>query len=79
MKIAPIERMVEHLVALDCVVAPGSSGAPVVDDTMAVRGFIVAGSMDPDNPLSLAYPSEYWAAVLGSRPGRRSKRTLRKR
>ena len=58
--IAPIGR-VDHLVRLDAAVAPGSSGAPVVDGSMSVRGFIVAGSTDPEQPISYFYPATRWA------------------
>ena len=58
--------MVDHLVAVDCVVAPGSSGAPVVDGSMAVRGFVVAGGVE--QPPALMYPAERWAPYLGEEP-----------
>lgn len=58
-KIAPI-GIVSDLASLNAVVRPGSSGAPVVDTTMAVRGFIVAGSTDEANPVSFIYPCQYW-------------------
>jgi hypothetical protein len=51
---------VRHLVSLDCFVRPGASGAPVVDADLRVRGFIVAGSSDPDRPISYMYPAAYW-------------------
>jgi hypothetical protein len=82
MPIDPIDGKVRNLAALECVVAPGSSGAPVVDDSMAVRGFIVAGSMDPDHPRSFAYPAKHWALILDesqAKPVRRSKNASRKR
>jgi S1-C subfamily serine protease len=81
--IAPIRDKVPDLIALECVVAPGSSGAPVVDASLAVRGFIVAGSTDPDNPVSFAYPAHRWADLLhpaasaGGRSRRRSPRPRR--
>jgi hypothetical protein len=56
---------VKDLAELECFVAPGASGAPVVDDSLAVRGFIVAGSSDPDQPTSFAYTADHWAAALG--------------
>ncbi len=63
--IAPIPKPVAGLVELQCVVAPGSSGAPVVDDgSMAVIGFIVAGSSDPDNPRSFMFPASAWVQGL---------------
>lgn len=61
-RVPPIEGTVPNLAGLACVVAPGASGA--LDDTMAVRGFIVAGSRDPQNPWSLAYPAQHWASLL---------------
>jgi hypothetical protein len=64
-EIVPIGT-VDHLVAVECVVAPGSSGAPVVDGSMAVRGFVVAGGVE--NPPALMYPAERWAPGLGQEP-----------
>lgn len=67
---------VPHLIAIDCQVAPGASGAPVVDADMSVRGYIVAGG---DTPPSYMYPSYRWADRLraveaGSKPkGRKRK------
>jgi hypothetical protein len=73
--IDPLPAPVAGLVPLDCFVAPGSSGAPVVDESMAVAGFVVAGSSDPDEPWSFMYPAEAWAASLSPRQGpRRRKR-----
>ncbi|WP_300454238.1 SIR2 family protein [Accumulibacter sp.] len=64
---------VAGLLALACYVAPGSCGGPVVDGAMAVRGYIVAGTPDPDRPYSLAYPSQRWAPfVHGGQSGRTS-------
>lgn len=57
--IAPVGA-VPHLVAVDAEVAPGSSGAPVVDADLTVRGYIVAG----DKKQALMYPSYRWAAEL---------------
>lgn len=67
-QVAPI-GMVRDLVAVDCVVAPGASGAPVVDASFAVRGFIVAGAT---NKLpSYMYPILAWADFLrGTSPSR---------
>ena len=67
--VTPIGR-VPHLIATDCPVAPGSSGAPVVDADLNVCGYIVAGS---DKPPSFMYPSYRWATRLraiqgGSKP-----------
>ena len=52
---------VPHLIAIDCRVAGGSSGAPVVDADLSVRGYIVAGG---DKPPSYMYPSYRWAPRL---------------
>jgi S1-C subfamily serine protease len=51
---------VSHLVAVYAEVAQGSSGAPVVDADLTVRGYIVAG----DKKLAFMYPSYRWAAEL---------------
>jgi S1-C subfamily serine protease len=61
--IAPVGR-VSKLVAIDCRVAPGASGAPVVDADLAVRGYIVAGGQE--RPPAIMYPSYLWAKVLKS-------------
>lgn len=53
-----------HVVELACAVAPGSSGAPVVDERMAVRGFIIGGTSDLLNPLSLMLPASRWGTRL---------------
>ncbi len=58
--VTPVGR-VPHLIAIDCQVAPGSSGAPVVDANLSVRGYIVAGG---DKPPSFMYPSYRWVARL---------------
>jgi S1-C subfamily serine protease len=55
--VSPIGN-VDNLIALDCLVAPGSSGAPVVNKNMEVIGFIVAGN-DRD-PRSYMYPVIQW-------------------
>lgn len=65
MNIAPIGA-VRDLAELECFVAPGSSGAPVVDAALFVRGFIVAGSVDPQHPRSFAYPAQHWASFVRS-------------
>jgi hypothetical protein len=64
MRIEPIDGEVRDLFELECFVAPGASGAPVVDATMSVRGFIVAGSTDPQYPRSYAYSAEHWASFV---------------
>ena len=55
---------VRGLVGLRVAVAPGSSGAPVVDEALRLRGFIVAGSTDLQNPWSLMDPASRWHAAL---------------
>lgn len=75
-EIAPIGR-VEHLVAVECVTAPGASGAPVVDSSLAVRGFIVAGRTD--GPPSYMYPANRWADALEGKTGRRRNRGPRRK
>jgi len=53
-----------HTVELACAVAPGSAGAPVVDDQMAVRGFIVGGTADLKEPRSFMFPAFRWGSKL---------------
>ncbi|HEX3084412.1 MAG TPA: SIR2 family protein [Pyrinomonadaceae bacterium] len=53
-----------HAIELACAVAPGSSGAPVVDETMAVRGFVIGGKVDIHHPLSVMFPASRWAREL---------------
>jgi len=55
---------VAHLIELKLAIAPGSSGAPVTDAAFGTRGFIVAGSTDPDRPVSYMYPASRWADLL---------------
>ena len=55
---------VSDLVHVRGVVSPGASGAPVVDANMAVRGFVVAGSTDPNRPDTYIYPAQQWRAQL---------------
>jgi hypothetical protein len=62
MRVAPVGQ-VSGLASIDSIVAPGSAGAPVVDAaTLAVRGYIVAGSND--RPPSLMYPAQRWAQAV---------------
>lgn len=61
--IAPIGP-IGDLASLNAIVRSGASGAPVVDSTMAVRGFIVAGSSDEARPISFMYPIDRWRTVL---------------
>ncbi|MDE3090903.1 MAG: SIR2 family protein [Chloroflexota bacterium] len=72
--VAPIGR-VDNLVSVDCVVAPGASGAPVVDNSFAVLGFIVAGATD--NPPSFMYPAARWADALQETPAPKKSRAQR--
>jgi hypothetical protein len=58
LQIAPIGP-VAHLTQLKLATAPGSSGAPVTDSAFGVRGFIVAGSTDPDRPVTYMYPASH--------------------
>lgn len=68
-QIQPI-GVVDKLVAVESVVAPGASGAPVVDETLAVRGFIVAGGVE--RPPAFMYPAEFWMPNLLTQAKRRS-------
>jgi len=61
--IAPIDGDVGDLVELESFVAPGSSGAPVVDASLSVLAFIVAGA-EPHTPRAFAYPAQSWAPML---------------
>jgi hypothetical protein len=86
--IEPVGRAPD-LASMNAVVRPGASGAPVVDQAMAVRGFIVAGSTNEENPTSFMYPCRHWidfvtggrkpsARVVKKAPARsRSRRTKR--
>jgi hypothetical protein len=53
---------VPKLATVEATVKPGSSGAPIVDDSFAVRGFIVAGA--DDKAKAFMYPASTWASVL---------------
>lgn len=58
---------VPDLVLVRAVLAPGSSGAPAVDENLYVRGFVAAGSQDPAHPDTHVYPAQEWLArVLAS-------------
>ncbi|HYR07947.1 MAG TPA: SIR2 family protein [Longimicrobium sp.] len=62
MRVAPVGQ-VSSLASIDSIVASGSAGAPVVDAaTLAVRGYIVAGSNE--RPPSLMYPAQRWARAV---------------
>jgi hypothetical protein len=67
---------VHDLASLNLFARSGSSGAPVVDNALSVRGFIVAGGTDESHPISLMYPSRYWASFLTNEklpPSRKAK------
>jgi hypothetical protein len=55
---------VRNVVELEAFVAPGASGAPVVDDRFRVRGFITGGSRDPSRPVTFMHPAARWKHVL---------------
>ena len=62
--IEPVPKKVRALTQLQCLVVGGSSGAPVIDSQLMVRGFIVAASGKVDNPVCFAYGSASWAKEL---------------
>ena len=66
--VSPLGR-VTGLVHVRAFLAPGSSGAPAVDDGLAVRGFVAAGSDDEARPDTYVYPAGRWLAkvIAGSR------------
>lgn len=59
-QVRPIDPVgdVGGLIQLEADVAPGSSGAPVVDAALAVCGYIVASR--PDRPEAYMYPAARW-------------------
>jgi SIR2-like domain len=61
--VAPVGR-VSGLVRIRAMTAPGSIGAPVVDDAMRVVGMVVAGATDADNPQTFMLPIERWRHLL---------------
>ena len=63
LQILPIGT-VPQMLHIRCAVAPGSSGAPAADEAMRVRGFVVAGSVDPDRPDSFLLQAARWAGAL---------------
>ena len=73
-KIEPV-GVVENLVRIRASVAPGSSGAPVVDETFHVRGFIVAGGGE----TALMHPATDWAGALNASPAVATGETTRTR
>jgi hypothetical protein len=62
--IGPVTGMVE----IEAFVAPGACGAPVVDESLAVRGFVTAGSVDPSRPITYIFPASRWKHVLALIP-----------
>lgn len=58
--VQPVGR-VSQLIEVDCRVAQGSSGAPVVDDELRVLGYVVAGG---EKPPAFMYPATRWAPRL---------------
>ena len=68
---------VDKMVAIECVTAPGASGAPVVDGSVAVRGFVIAGGVD--RPPTFMYPAECWAPNLKEKPTRSARTRARSR
>jgi S1-C subfamily serine protease len=58
--VGPVANQVE----LEAFVAPGACGAPVVDESFAVRGFITAGSADASRPITYMLPARRWKHML---------------
>ena len=73
--VAPIGH-VEALVAVEAVVKPGASGAPVVNEDFEVLGFVVAGASD--RPPSYMLPAYFWAGALENRPRRATNGSARR-
>ena len=73
LRIEPVGN-VKGLASLHLAVAPGSSGAPVVDAAHRLRGFIVAGSQDLTNPESYMDPASLWHATLAHKASPRKTR-----
>jgi hypothetical protein len=63
-EVAPLGR-VPALVRVDGRVAPGAYGAPVLDDAMCARGFVVRGG--GDGPSFFMYPSTFWGGAAQAR------------
>jgi hypothetical protein len=57
---------VKHLVAVEALVKPGASGAPVVNENFEVVGFIVAGSSDRSPSYMLS--AFHWEGEVDIRP-----------
>ena len=60
----PLTTPVAGLAALACAVAPGATGAPVVDERFQLAGFIIAGR--DDAPESTMYPVAAWQDAVRS-------------
>lgn len=60
--IAPVGK-VNKCVTIDATVLPGSSGAPVVDAHMSVRGFVIGGG---GGSQAIIYPCQHWKSLLAS-------------
>jgi S1-C subfamily serine protease len=57
---------VTRLLHIRAAVSPGASGAPVVDAQMRVRGFVVAGSQNPNQPDTFIYAARHWHKQLAT-------------
>ena len=78
LEIDPIAR-VRDLVHVSTTVSPGASGAPAVDASKRVRGFVVAGSSDLTRPDTFIYPAVHWHAALTGSPRSRAARSPAKK
>lgn len=65
--IAPLGQ-VRNMVELEAFVAPGACGAPVVDESFVVRGFVTAGSADASRPITYMLPAKRWRHMLALNP-----------
>jgi S1-C subfamily serine protease len=75
--LAPVGR-VSGLVQIQAMTAGGSSGAPVVDDTMRVVGMVVAGATDEDNPQTFMLPIDKWRHIAMTILGRLTQASSRR-
>jgi hypothetical protein len=74
--ISPVGQ-VDQLIAVEAVVGPGASGAPVLDRSFSVRGYVVAGRLD--STPSFMYPSQRWAGSLEAKPPSQPRQARRPR